>query len=413
MIAKISKGSSPRGVFEYNQKKVEAGEASVLNSRGFYHDEHYNHSVQDCMRSIEPWMINNNRTEKPMVHISLNPDPRDVIDDEQAVQIAEEYLEKMGYGEQPYILYKHEDIDRVHYHIATLCIDEYGKKLNDRYDKRRSMKASREIELKYKLHTPSKFQIKESERPQKIDYEKGDLKANITNNLQLIVSTYRISSFTDYQALLALNNIDCSEINGIIEGEQIQGLIYSATDDEGVKVGRQLKSSLFGKEFGRKALDKMFAKNKKMKVSDRDKAFLKKVIVQCLYQNKTRSREELVELLHKRGIDLILRDTKDGSRLFGVTVIDHNTKQVLKGSDIAPEFSATQLKNYFDNPHFIIPFPLENKGIENAPLKENEMSFDGNDSNPFAGLVANPTAGDAQAAAYERMKKKRKWMNRN
>ena len=79
----------------------------------------------------------------------------------------------------------------------------------------------------------------------------------------------------------------------------------------------------------------------------------------------------------------------------------------------SPEFSATQLKNYFNNPHFIIPFPLENKGIENAPLKENEMQFDGNDNNPFAGLVANPTARDAQAAAYERMKKKRKWMTRN
>ena len=413
MIAKISKGSSPRGVFEYNQKKVESREASVLNSRGFFHDENYNHSVKDCMKSIQPWLITNNRTEKPMVHISLNPDPRDVIDDDQAVQIAEEYLEKMGYGEQPYILYKHEDIERTHYHIATLCIDEYGKKINDRYDKRKSMEACRKIEEKYGLHIPIKKEIQASERPERIDYGTGDLKAKIKSNLQLIISTYRISSLTDYQALLALYNIDCSEMNGVIEGEKIYGLTYSATDNEGQKVGRQLKSSLFGKEFGRKYLDEMFVKNKKMKVSDRDKAFLKKVIVQCLYQNKTRSREELVDLLHKRGIDLILRDTKDGSRLFGVTIIDHNTKQVLKGSDIAPEFSATQLTNYFNNPHFIIPFPLENKGFENAPLKENEMPFDGNDNNPFAGLVANPTAGDAQAAAYERMKKKRKWMTRN
>ena len=84
-------------------------------------------TIQHCIRSFEPYLAANRRTEKPVIHISLNPHPDDVLTDEQLTAIGQEYMEKMGYGNQPYIIYRHEDIGRPHIHIVSLRIDELYK----------------------------------------------------------------------------------------------------------------------------------------------------------------------------------------------------------------------------------------------------------------------------------------------
>lgn len=413
MVAKISKGSDVYGVFAYNQNKVDKGEATVLSSSRFIHNNGC-YNVEDCVRSIDHWLTVNNRTEKPMVHISLNPDPRDVVEDEDAIDIAEEYLKKMGYEDQPYILYKHEDISRTHYHIVTICVDIDGKKINSDYEKRRSMKVCREIETEYDLHIPSKKELKNIEEPQRVIYKNGDIKNQITRTVNSIVLGYNIRNLSEFRTVLELYNTTVTEVNGKVEDKLIEGLFYSATDDDGKKVGRQLKSSLFGKSFGRKSLEEKFSRDKKQKLSERDKTFLKRVLVQCMYQCKYRTREELVALLKKRGVDLVLRDTKDGSRLFGVTIVDHNTKQVLKGSEVNPAFSANILTQFFDNPNYVIPFPLENKGLNTEePTKKEEDAFKKlEDAVSNGGWFVGGGDVDAEEEAYKRMQKKRKFMKR-
>lgn len=133
-----------------------------------------------------------------------------------------------------------------------------------------------------------------------------------------------------------------------------------------------------------------------------------------MYQCKYRTREEFVALLKKRGIDLVLRDTKDGSRLFGVTIVDHNTKQVLKGSEVNPAFSANILAQFFDNPNYVIPFPLENKGLNTEePTKKEEDAFKKlEDAVSNGGWFVGGGDVDAEEEAYKRMQKKRKFMKR-
>src|ERR1035437_4172134 len=92
-----------------------------------------NYKVGICMRSFEPYLAANQKTEKPILHISLNPDPKDVLTDDQYSAIAQEYMQKLGYGDQPYIVYKHEDIDRHHLHIVSVRVDEDGKKKGHKY----------------------------------------------------------------------------------------------------------------------------------------------------------------------------------------------------------------------------------------------------------------------------------------
>jgi hypothetical protein len=154
VIAKINTGASIFGAIEYNLDKIKEGQASVILQHKMI--ENYtgdsNSDLRFALLSFEPYLIANKRTEKPVVHISLNPDPKDSLSDEQYAQLAQDYMDKMGFGNQPFIVYKHEDIDRRHLHIVTVRVDENGKKISDSFEKLRSMDACREWEVKYKLH---------------------------------------------------------------------------------------------------------------------------------------------------------------------------------------------------------------------------------------------------------------------
>ena len=115
------------GALAYNQNKVDSGEAKVLFSNRMLLSEDGNFSIGECMRSFEMQMPVQLSTKKPILHISINPHPEDVLTDQQLSDIAKEYMRKLGYGDQPYLVYKHTDIDRHHIHIVGLRVDESGR----------------------------------------------------------------------------------------------------------------------------------------------------------------------------------------------------------------------------------------------------------------------------------------------
>ena len=96
------------GALAYNQEKVDNGEAKVLFSNKMLLDEDGHSSIGGCMRSFEMQMPVHLSTKKPILHISINPHPEDVLTDRQLSDIANEYMRKLGYGDQPYLVYKHE-----------------------------------------------------------------------------------------------------------------------------------------------------------------------------------------------------------------------------------------------------------------------------------------------------------------
>ena len=98
MVAKISTGSSLFGALAYNQDKVDRKEAEVLFSNKMLLSEDGRFSIGGCMRSFEMQMPVQLSTKKPILHISINPHPEDVLTDQQLADIAREYMQKLGYG---------------------------------------------------------------------------------------------------------------------------------------------------------------------------------------------------------------------------------------------------------------------------------------------------------------------------
>lgn len=104
------------------------------------------------MESFWSYLETNRRMTNTVFHASLNPSPEDRLTDEQLRDIAQEYMKRMGYGNQPYIVFKHKDIDRQHLHLVSLRIDEQGRKINDSHEYDRSMSVLLDLERKYGPH---------------------------------------------------------------------------------------------------------------------------------------------------------------------------------------------------------------------------------------------------------------------
>lgn len=117
MVAKINIGSNLYGALTYNQEKVDKGLGKILGANLVFEpaDGHFN--VIDCIEDFMQFIPSHFRTEQHVFHVSLNPHEDDVLTDDQLVDIGREYMKRLGYGDQPYLIFKHEDIEREHMHV--------------------------------------------------------------------------------------------------------------------------------------------------------------------------------------------------------------------------------------------------------------------------------------------------------
>lgn len=344
MVAKINVGNSLYGALAYNGEKINEGEGKLLASNKIFDNGTGTVDIAHAMADFERYLPARMRTEKPVIHISLNPHPDDKLTDTELANIAREYMEKIGYGEQPYVVFKHEDIDRHHLHIVSTRIGKDGKRLNNDYIHRRSKRATDALEKQYSLHpSGSRRQRLEQGALHRVDVSGGNVKRQVGNVLKAISGNYRFQTLGEYRALLSLYNITVDEARGEISGREYRGFIYSATDENGNKIGNPLKASRFGKYAGCDAFDKRCAISKNdIESKDLGKYTKGKVFAGM---HRARSKKELISILKAKGVDVVFRETDTG-RIYGVTFIDHHTGCVLNGSRMGKELSANALEQW-------------------------------------------------------------------
>lgn len=347
MVAKIGRGQNLTGVLTYNQLKVEKENAEVLFTHKVLETPDGHYSVAQMFRSFEPYLLANRKTEKTVLHISLNPDPKDNISDEKFTAIAQEYMQKMGYGEQPFVVFKHTDIERTHIHIVSVCVDEEGRKISDSYERKRSMDICRELERKYGLACATDKEYKQNGnafRP--VNYKTNDIKGQIASVVRYLPKHYKFQSLGEYNALLSLFNITAEEVKGELHGQPKQGLVYFALNENGEKASNPFKASLFGKSAGYIELQNHFiASTEALKESDA-KLSIRKAIETTL--RSTTDEQDFKKQLTEKGINVIIR-RNDTGRIYGITFIDHNSKTVWNGSCLGKELSANVFNDWWNN----------------------------------------------------------------
>lgn len=342
MVAKISLGNSLYRALCYNGEKINKENGRLLATNKIYNDGSGKVNINRAYQDFKSWMPSSTRTERPMVHISLNPHPDDRLTDAEFTELAHEYMEKMGFGDMPYMVYKHSDIARQHIHIVALRVGTDGHCISDKNNFYRSKDICRELERKYNLR-PSERQKTTPDMPiHKVD-PNGDLKRQVANVVKMVGMRYKFQTLGEYNAILSLYNIRCEEADGRVNGREYHGLVYFATDDNGKTIAAPFKASRLGKFASRTAIDSRFERA----AEKIDVGPTKRMVAEVMAQSS--GKDDFIAGLKDKNIDLVLRYTED-ERIYGATYIDHNTKTVLNGSRLGKDFSANALDRWFNNP---------------------------------------------------------------
>ena len=346
MIAKISATENLGGALGYNFKKVEKGEANILLAAELYQSKEGRYTMEDVLADMEALIPKNCRTKKTVFHCSLNPHPDEKLSDEQLTQIAKEYMEALGYGNQPYIVFKHNDIAREHIHIVSLRIDGEGKKINDKFEKRRSKQITDALERKLGLIPSSKVTDKAMKETPKIDTTQGNIKEQVASALRMVLKHYRFCSLGELNAILSAYNLTVEEIKTEFRGKKYDGLVYVPTDDKGDKVGTPIHASDIGRGVGYTAVQ-----NRMQKSKQNVKPLIPSVRNKVLQTMRTspKTEEELRQRLEEQGLRAVIRKNESG-RIYGITFIDDKAGIALNGSRLGKGYAANVFNTYFSNP---------------------------------------------------------------
>ena len=367
-------------------------------------DKYGRMDVDAFMDSFRPYLEANRRTTNTVFQVSLNPSPEDRLTDGQFRDIAQEYMERMGYGNQPYIVFKHKDISREHLHIVSLRVDEQGRKLPHDFEARRSMEILRDLERKYGLHPSVKGQeLTDKEGLRKVNYPDGNVKRQVSSVVRACLRNYRCSSYGEFRTLLELFNISVEERTGTIDGRNYAGIVYGALTDDGYGIGTPFKSSRIGKDVGYKALQKYYATSKDRLKEKGSLDSLRQTVKDAMSPHNT--RDEFRQLLKADGIDAVFRMNPIG-RIYGVTFIDHNTGIVANGSVLGKEFSA----NVFND---LYPAPKQAQQVAERHV-EQKHEVQNHAANPISCIVdtvldlADTRAYEEQQRQMQQRRKKRR-----
>jgi Relaxase/Mobilisation nuclease domain len=346
MVAKITTPKNIEAALNYNEKKVQKGNAVCLHAANYLKDAKEMNFYQK-LSGFERLNSLNERATTKTLHVSLNFDPSEKLPESKLLQIASEYMEKIGFGNQPYLVYKHEDAGHPHIHIVSTTIKHDGSRINTHnIGRNQSEKVRKEIEKNYGLIKAERQQqlVKPGIKAVDIEkaiYGKSETKRNISNVVGAVFSQYKFTSLPEFNAALKQFNVVADR--GKEEGRiyKNRGLVYRVLDSGGNKVGVPIKASSISCKPILDNLEMKSTANETVKESL--KPFVKTKLDECLSQSPS-TVKELMEHLKQKNIYTLLRQNAEG-RLYGITFVDNQNKVVFNGSDLGKGYSAAALQS--------------------------------------------------------------------
>lgn len=312
MIVKIlgSASSNFHGV-QYNDKKVEKGTGELMLMKNFPSFINEN-SSQDEVRNYLKSISKNEKVKKPQFHAVISTKFQQ-HSKEELTKVAEDFMQEMGYGNQPFIVVFHNDTENNHVHIVSTRVEKStGKKINDSYEKLKAQKAM--MNVKERIYGKNNEEIINN----LFSYKIGSLK-----QLELLMERNGFKLVKNKNDENALDILKNGVREKTIYGNQ---LIFSNPKID--NRGKQIKAIL--------NKYKEVYSNKVFKVEDR--RHLEKMLPEEKQKENWKPKIEFESELQKKlrevfGIDVVFHH-KDELHPFGYTLIDHKTETIYKGSEI-------------------------------------------------------------------------------
>lgn len=343
MFAKVRSHKSVSRILGYNELKVEREKAECVLAKAFVKD-------LDCLDRddklfhFERLTSLNERAKMNAVHISLSFFPEDRLSGGELLKIAQEYMEKIGFGSQPYLVYRHQDTRHPHFHIVSTNIRTDGSRLDLREIMRsQSLKVTQEMEIAYGLRTTE--QNRELSKGQdnnaiRIEYGELPLKPAIQNVLTAVIDQYKYKSLEELNAVLRLYNVRAYRGQ---EGSRLyerRGILYGLLDKNGKSIGAPLKASSFDRKPTLKRLEEKFAQNAPL-LQKQDQRV--KTAIDWILATGSYSLNAFKDALEKERISAVYDSDKLG-QFRHIYYVDHETWSVFDGEGLGAKYGVQAIR---------------------------------------------------------------------
>ena len=284
MIATILPSSTTFHAVDYNERKVSEGVAELLEMKNFGFIGQIDSYTPDQLKQYltKYTYRHNQRIKSPQFHLAISC-RGDEYSYEQLLDIAHQYLKEMGYGEdgQPLLIYAHHDTDNHHLHIVTSRVAPDGHKIDDHHERVHSQDVINRI-------------MGENQQQRASEAVKNAF-------------DYKFATLNQFRAILESSGYECYEKDGNLcikrDGHVIDTLPLTT-------IQQHLQT---------------------FEPDERRRKQLRAILLK--YRDMTADKEELRQLMKQKfGVDLVFHGSKD--KPYGYTIIDHQSKTVLKGGDV-------------------------------------------------------------------------------
>lgn len=309
IIRILNTSTSFRGV-TYNENRCLKNEAELISKINFGASS----AILTDKEYLELWSNKNKRIKNKQLHAVISAKGKELTK-EQLAEIGKEWLKKMGYEDNPSLIYFHKHNDHHHIHIVTSRVDKDGKKINDKFEKERAVRCLNEIEGINKLN---------------------NYRNEISQFLRFSFSTKwqfaELLKDSGYKVKIHENGMDCKKGDSFI-------FISNELIDFAIK------------RYHRKLEEKQ---RKKMQ------GLIFKYAAQLSGENFSKI------MRNKFGLQFIFYG-KEGT-LNGYTIIDFKNKSIYKGSEVFSIKKMTELLSSPENPSFELELIIQES------LKKNKFS---------------------------------------
>lgn len=334
MIVHIHKSNPTMGrVLRYNEDKVARGVASVL-----YVTNMNGKQINNINAAFE---IRERMTIRDIEHLSfqmsINPGPDDSITEERIPEFAAELMKELGYEKQPWVIFRHDDIERVHYHVVSIRADERGRKIKDFYEHRKCERITRSLENKYGIKVGNDKIKAEENALGSVIFTPG--KENITSGIESCIRdslAYHFTTEMQFAEILKCHSVQVQE--GIGRGTMKGHLSFQGLDSDGRPCTGSVSDAILGFDV-MNILQERIWENKSVP-QDAARIQLRRDMAGII--GDSCSWKEISDKFRDKYVDIVLYRDSEG-RPRAVTFIDHRSRCAFKSSEVSRSLSARLL----------------------------------------------------------------------
>jgi hypothetical protein len=329
----------------YNELKVTEGKAECIGAENFLKNAD-RLSMQDKIDRFEQRSSLNEMVIKNCVHISLSFGKSETLDNERMDMIGDRYMERMDFGNQPYIIYRHYDAGHPHLHIVASSIQADGSKIHlQPSDLRESIAICKELESEFSLQpnrrsTSEDLSIFQVEHAHKVVYGEPDLKRSVSDVLNTVVDHYQYTSMDEFNAILREYNVVANAGSEHSRLQKVGGLYYHVLDESGDRIGVPLKASEFLLKPTLNRLEEHFSLSQSQRESSRERLH---TVLDWSFAGQAPDWSGWRNDLEREGVSVVISKSNADSAEH-LYFIDHRTKSAFSAESLGRSYTLDAIR---------------------------------------------------------------------